>query len=230
MKIKFFTVEDSVTAQEGFWIKLQHAFTKDSKSGAIVGDMIAAMSKLTPEQKLKLEKTVIDFACPRADIMLAASRYVSAVAKFMVENFKDIQKAEIESKDARELYKKLNTKLNAIKRDLDRFGSDFSIIIDDPDAALAKRICFKDRTYSAIGFTVTRTLDLAKQFQKNYAGNLATLRKASWGTLVKAHDEISKHGIIGEFSNFYNYTSVAMKMYKKIDYFLYYTSKKVSRF
>lgn len=228
MKVKFLTVEDSVAAQEGFWVKLQHAFTRDVKSPAIVGDLIERLQKFKSEDKVKFEKTVIDFACPRAEIMAAAVRFVSVVAKFMVENFKDIQKAEIESKDAREIYKKLNSKLNAVRRDLDRFYADFSIIIDDQEAALTKRICFKGRTFYAIGFTVQRTLDIAKQFQKDSAGNLSVLRKARWGTMFKVGDEINKHGIIGEFAKFYDYSAVAMKLYKKIDYFLYYTSKKVN--
>lgn len=227
MKIKYLTVEDSVAAQEGFWVKLQHTFTRDAKSPAIVSDLIDRLQKLKPEEKVKLEKTVVDFACPRAEIMLAATRYVNVVTKFMVENFDDIKKAEIESKDVRDIYKKLNSKLSSVKRELDRHGSEFSIIIDDTEKALEKRICFKGRTFYAIGFSVQRILDIAKQFQKDSSGNLEVLKKAEWGTLKKANNEISKHGIIGEFSNFYNYSATAMKLYKKIDYFLFYTSKKV---
>ena len=227
MKIKFLTVEDSVASQEGFWVKLQHAFTRDAKSPAIVGDLIERLQKLKSEEKVKFEKTVIDFACPRAEIMMAAVRFVGVVAKFMVDNFEDIKKAEVASADSRDIYKKLNTKMNAIRRDLDRFYSDFSIIIDDQDTALSKRICFKGRTFYAIGYTVQRTLDIAKQFQKDSAGNLSTLRKARWGTMFKAGDEINKRGIIGEFAKFYDYSATAMKLYKKIDYFLYYTSKKI---
>ena len=227
MKIKYLTVEDSVAAQEGFWVKLQHTFTRDAKSPAIVGDLIERLQKLKSDEKVKFEKTVIDFACPRAEIMSAAVRFVSVVAKFMVDNFEDIKKAEVASSDARGIYKKLNTKLNAIRRDLDRFYSDFSIIIDDQESALSKRICFKGRTFYAIGFTVQRTLDIAKQFQKDSAGNLSTLRKARWGTMLKAGDEVNKRGIIGEFAKFYDYSATAMKLYKKIDYFLFYTSKKV---
>lgn len=216
MKIKYLTVEDSVAAQEGFWIKLQHTFTRDAKSPTIVADLIDRLQKLKSEEKVKFEKTVIDFACPRAEIMLAAARYVSVVTKFMVENFDDIKKAEIESKDAREIYKKLNSKLSAVRRDLDRYKSEFSILIDDTEQALEKRICFKGRTFYAIGFSVQRTLDVAKQFQKDSVGNLESLKKAEWGTLIKANNEISKHGIIGEFSNFYNYSATAMKLYKKL--------------
>ena len=227
MRVKFATHDEIEAAQEGFWTKLQHTFTKDSKSPAIIGDLIERLQKLKSEEKIKFEKTIIDFACPRAEIMAAAVRFVSVVAKFMVDNFDDIKKAEVASSDARDIYKKLNTKLNAIRRDLDRFYSDFSIIIDDQDSALSKRICFKGRTFYAIGFTVQRTLDIAKQFQKDSAGNLSTLRKARWGTMLKAGDEINKRGIIGEFAKFYDYSATAMKLYKKIDYFLYYTSKKV---
>ena len=228
MKIKYLTVEDSVAAQEGFWIKLQHTFTRDAKSPAIIGDLIERLQKLKSEEKVKFEKTIIDFACPRAEIMAAAVRFVSVVAKFMVDNFEDIKKAEVASSDSRDIYKKLNTKLNAIRRDLDRFYSDFSIIIDDQDTALSKRICFKGRTFYAIGFTVQRTLDIAKQFQKDSAGNLNTLRKARWGTMLKAGDEVNKRGIIGEFAKFYDYSATAMKLYKKVDYFLFYASKVVT--
>ena len=229
MRVKFATNAEIAAAQEGFWTKLQHTFTKDSKSPAIVGELIESLGKLDSKAKIKFEKKEIDFACPRADIMLAAARFVSVVAKFMVDNFEDIKKAEIESKKARDIYKKLNSKMSAIRRDLDRFRSEFSLIIDDTDQALAKRICFKGRTYSAMGFTVQRTTDLAKQFLKDSAGNLKTLREATWGNLEKAHVEISQHGIIGEFAKFYDYSAVAMKLYKKIDYFLYYTSKTVDK-
>lgn len=227
MRVKFATHDEIEAAQEGFWTKLQHAFTRDAKSPAIIGDLIERLQKLKSEEKVKFEKTIIDFACPRAEIMAAAVRFVSVVAKFMVDNFEDIKKAEVASSDARGIYKKLNTKLNAIRRDLDRFYSDFSVIIDDKESALSKRICFKGRTFYAIGFTVQRTLDIAKQFQKDSAGNLSTLRKARWGTMFKAGDEINKRGIIGEFAKFYDYSATAMKLYKKIDYFLFYTSKKV---
>ena len=229
MRVKFATHDEIEAAQEGFWTKLQHTFTKDSKSPEIVKGLIESLSKLDSKAKLKFERKEIDFACPRADIMLAASRFVSIVTKFMVDNFDDIKKAEIESKNARDIYKKLNNKLSSIKRELDRFRPEFSILIDDQEQALAKRICFKGRTYSAMGFTVQRTIDLAKQFVKEASGNLETLRKSTWGNLDKAHVEISKHGIIGEFSKFYDYSAVAMKLYKKIDYFLFYTSKVVDK-
>ena len=229
MRVKFATHDEIEAAQEGFWTKLQHTFTKDSKSPAIVDGLIESLSKLNSKSKLAFEKKEIDFECPRAEIMLAAARVVSVVAKFMADNFEDIKKAEVASKDARSIYKKLNDKLNAVRRDLDRHYADFTLIIDDTDTALAKRVCFKGRTYSAIGFTVQRTLDLAKQFKKDSSGNLSVLKKARWGTLLKAGNEINNRGIIGEFAKFYDYSAVAMKLYKKIDYFLFYTSKVVDK-
>lgn len=230
---------------EGFWTKLQHAFTRDSKSAHIMDGLIKKLITLKPEQRVEFDKLKIDFVCPKGDVLSPATKFVETVTKFMVDNFDDIKRAELKSADSNKLYSDLVGKLNFIRGELDRHMSNFVLIIEEEEDALKKRVCYKDRTYADMGLGSSTVLNIAKDFRRGAASNLAALNKAKWEVFNKGLSEASAAGKkfkndkawlsaarteqIGNFSTFYNYVRIAVKLYAKIDYFLFYTDKKVSK-
>lgn len=216
-------------AQEGFWTKLQHTFTSDSKSAHIIDGLIKGVINLKEEGRNKFLKTEVDFLCLKADHMLAASSYVATVTRFMVDNFQDMKKAQVDSDESRAIYKKLRDKLDGIRANLDRHMPVFSAFCDTRSEAAKKGYALEDKTFGELGFSTARVLTLAKEFRAQAAGNLATLRKSNWDTFWKASKEQNQSGIIGQFSLFYTYSKIATKLYSHIDYFLFYTNKKISK-
>ena len=131
---------------EGFWTKLQHTFTRDSKSAKLVDGLIKSLITLKPEQRSKFENLVVDFYCPKGDVLAQATKFTEVVTKFMVDNFDDVKRAEIKSNDSDKLYSDLVGKLNNIRGDLDKNMSNFVLITEEKDEALKRRLCYKGRT------------------------------------------------------------------------------------
>ena len=232
-------------ACEGFWTKLQHTFTRDSKSSAIVDLLIKSLITLKPEQRTEFDKLKIYFVCPKGDILLQATKFTEIVTKFMVDNFDAIKRAEIKSNDANKLYSDLVNRLNGIRKDLDKNMSNFVLITEEKDSAVKKGLCYKGRTYKDMGLSVSSVTTIAKDFRRGAASHLDKLKASKWESMVKgvleanasgkkyngdrAYREAARTEKIGNFSTFYSYASMAMKLYSTIDYFLFYTDKKVQK-
>lgn len=214
-------------SEEGLWTKLQHAFSFDSKSPAIIDDLIKGLAALKEDQKQKFLKTELDFKFIKSSLVDSALKFLNLTTQFLVANFKDIQKAEINSKESAELMGALENKFKGIKSVLDHDLDKFVLIMDDEDAAKKKGYLEEDKTYQASGYTPAKIKAVAESFKKSSAGNLKTLRDAKWDTGFKGMHEDAR-GYAGNFTLFYVYAKTAMKLYKKIDYFLFYTNKKVS--
>ena len=230
---------------EGFWTKLQHTFTKDSKSAHIIDGLIKSLITLKPEQRAKFEKRTIDFYCPKGDILIQATKFTEVVTKFMVDNFDAVKRAEIKSSDSDKLYSDLVGRLNNIRGDLDKNMSNFVLITEEKDDALKRRLCYKDRTYVDMGLSVSTVTSIAKDFRRGAASHMDTLKSAKWETMIKSTKEASmankvykgqkafdtgaRTDKIGNFSSFYTYSRMAIKLYSIIDYFLFYTDKQLRK-
>ena len=158
--------------------------------------------------------------------MLAAASYVGIVAKFMAENFGELKRAEEDTDKAREIYKSLLDKLNKIRANLDRNMDKFALFTEKQSEAEKKNYAVKGKTYGELGFSTSRVLTIAKEFRSQSAGSLKTLKSARWNFAMKTM-KASEHGVIGNFAMFYNYSKIAMELYSHIDYFLFYTNKKI---
>lgn len=214
-------------SQEGFWDRLIHIFTKDSKRALAIEETVKTLRSLKTPQVNEFLKMEVDYLCMRADCMLAAVPYIAAVYKFMIDNFEDIKKAGSNSTESTELYTKLSTRLDKINLHDKKWDVLKAICIDE-DEAVSKRYLQKGRTFRELGYSISRIITIAVGFKNDASGNLRKIHSLTRAITFKVLDE-RRTGAVGAFTMFYAYAKVAMELYRNIDYFLHYVDKRVQK-
>ena len=212
-------------SMEGFWDKLQGTFRMTPKGSESCDAIVTRLKDLDGTKTKTFDGTVVDIACMENSLATDAVSYINAVYKFMCDNFEDIRRAEVNSKESAKHYSELTTKLNGIRSKLDKNMDRFVALTENEEESTTKGYLKAGRTFRQLGYDKVSLSRLCSQYSE-VCEMLSDLKTKEWE--IKHFDE-RQHGAIGNFSSFGTYAKIAVKLHKKLDWFICYVDRKVSK-
>ena len=219
-----------VPAEESIWTNitdgLAYMLTSDSSCAEKLGNMLYWMDKMDEDQIKELEATTVGFTMQNYTNTETIMRFSGDAVDFCVKNL-----SKYESKG----YAVMDDERKEIDQEMEGVCAQFEASHNrNLIAGLIQKQGYNgkgDPTMANLGFTHEHLTTLAKQFKNDQAGRLAKLKKMKFISLVTGYKcEGGKWNLVNVAAkNFGVILKDAIKSYKYVDKFLFFTYRELKR-
>ena len=241
--LKDMNLSDIEASQEGLFRKLSYIFTRDFKCGEIIDSLVKKLASMSKDEADALNNRKVDFAMIASSEADKIMKFVDAAVSWTK---KHVDTLRSQLKSGRLGISK--AKLIEFREQMNEQASSFRKtwkLTELENLAKGKTTngqkASSDKTYSELGFTKDKVLSLAKEFRSKCSGNLKDLRYVrncmdtigrEFGATITATPlglmpGLTMSGMSDLVRPMASILDSAVKCYKRIDYFLYYTYKEV---